>query len=92
MSVDTKVPTEPIRMVFELARADHPRLYDDLIRFPKGTKRINRLRVLAYDGLLMQVGQAIAAPTAADDRTVQGSVTEGGHVLTNDLFGPSISD
>ena len=92
MSVDTKAPTAPIRMVFELTRADHPRLYDDLIRFPKGTKRINRLRVLAYDGLLMQVGQAIAAPTGADDRTVQGRVTEGGHVLTNELFGPSISD
>jgi hypothetical protein len=92
MNANAKDSGEPIRLVFELARADHPRLYDDLIQFPKGTKRINRLRVLAYDGLLMQVGQATASPTAVDDRTGQGSVTEGGHVLTNDLFGPSISD
>ena len=45
-----------IRLVFELSRAEHPRLFDDLIRFPKGTKRVNRLRVLAYDGLLAQCG------------------------------------
>jgi len=45
-----------IRMVFELAREEHPRLYDDLIRFPKGTKRINRLRTLAHDGMLAQAG------------------------------------
>ena len=38
MSADAKVPGELIRLVFELTRADHPRLYDDLIRFPKGTK------------------------------------------------------
>jgi hypothetical protein len=35
---------ETIRMLFELDREDDPRLYDDLIRFKKGTKRINRLR------------------------------------------------
>jgi len=45
-----------IRLVFELSRAEHPRLFDDLIRFHKGTKRVNRLRVLAYDGLLAQCG------------------------------------
>ena len=45
MNANAKVSGEPIRLVFELARADHPRLYDDLIQFPKGTKRINRLRV-----------------------------------------------
>lgn len=41
---------ETIRMLFELDRADDPRLYDDLIRFKKGTKRINRLRLLAHEG------------------------------------------
>jgi hypothetical protein len=53
-----------IRMVFELAREEHPRLYDDLIRFPKGTKRINRLRTLAHDGLLLQMdmGRGLEAP------------------------------
>lgn len=47
---------ESIRMVFEMTREEHPRLYDDLIRFSKGTKRINRLRTLAHDGLLLQSG------------------------------------
>ena len=51
MSAESSSNTMPIRLVFELARADHPRLYDDLIRFHKGVKRVNRLRVLAYDGL-----------------------------------------
>ncbi len=49
MSVETSKDSVPIRLVFELARADHPRLYDDLIQFHKGVKRVNRLRVLAYD-------------------------------------------
>jgi len=43
-----------IRLLFELERADNPRLYDDLIRFNKGTKRVNRLRTLAQEGLLVQ--------------------------------------
>ncbi|TXT24949.1 MAG: hypothetical protein FD131_4788 [Rhodocyclaceae bacterium] len=56
MSTDTVKDAAPIRLVFVLARADHPRLYDDLIQFQKGVKRINRLRLLAYDGLLAQSG------------------------------------
>ena len=56
MSTDHVKDSKPIRLVFELARADHPRLYDELIQFHKGTKRVNRLRVLAYDGLLAQTG------------------------------------
>ena len=47
-------PLEPIRLLFELERDDNPRLYDDLIRFKKGTKRVNRLRTLAQEGLLAQ--------------------------------------
>jgi len=49
-------PTSPerIRLVFELERADNPRLYGDLIQFKKGSKRVNRLRTLAHEGLLAQ--------------------------------------
>ena len=32
---------EPVRLLFEMTREDNPRLYDDLIRFNKGTKRVN---------------------------------------------------
>ena len=49
---------ETIRMLFELDREDDPRLYDDLIRFKKGTKRINRLRLLAHEAVLGQFSQA----------------------------------
>lgn len=48
---NSKTPAaETMRMLFELDREDDPRLYDDLIRFKKGTKRINRLRLLAHEG------------------------------------------
>ena len=33
---------ETIRLLFELDREDDLQLYDDLVRFKKGTKRINR--------------------------------------------------
>lgn len=46
---------ETIRLLFELDRADDPQLYDDLIRFKKGTKRINRLRLLAHEGVVAQL-------------------------------------
>lgn len=43
-----------LRMQFELSRNDDPSLYDDLVRFKKGTKRINRLRFLAHEGMVAQ--------------------------------------
>ena len=82
----------PIRLVFELARADHPRLYDDLIRFPKGTKRINRLRVLAHDGLLVQVGQLVAVSSVVPARAAISDAEEGSGDVTNGLFSPSLAE
>jgi hypothetical protein len=54
--VNEKVSTGEgqLRMQFELSRNDDPSLYDDLIRFKKGTKRINRLRFLAHEGMVAQ--------------------------------------
>lgn len=73
----------PIRMVFELAREEHPRLYDDLIRFPKGTKRINRLRTLAHDGVLVQLGAiSQVAPRETAGQHEDGTT----HSLTNQIF------
>lgn len=54
MSRDQETNSEPVRLLFEMTREDNPRLYDDLIRFNKGTKRVNRLRFLAHEGLLAQ--------------------------------------
>jgi hypothetical protein len=66
-AVDTK-PDQSVRLLFELSRDDNPRLFDDLMRFNKGPKRVNRLRFLAHEGLLAQhwvVGMAAAAPAMA---------------------------
>ena len=89
MTTETSTAAANIRLVFELARADHPRLYDDLIRFPKGTKRINRLRVLAYDGLLTQMGQLVAVGLAPRTQVRSSDAEEGSGDVTNDTFAPS---
>ena len=52
---------ETIRLLFELDRVDDPQLYDDLIRFKKGTKRINRLRLLAREGVIGQAANRSGA-------------------------------
>jgi hypothetical protein len=91
MSADTVKDSKPIRLVFELARADHPRLYDDLIQFHKGTKRVNRLRLLAYDGLLAQSG--VFAGVERGFLPLQPSASgaqEGSGEVTNGLFAPAI--
>ena len=81
---------QPIRLVFELARADHPRLYDDLIKFHKGTKRVNRLRLLAYDGLLVQNGLLVVTGHGLPYQSAGNNTPQGGGDITNDLFLPSL--
>lgn len=90
MSTDTVKDAAPIRLVFVLARADHPRLYDDLIQFQKGVKRINRLRLLAYDGLLAQAGVFVGVGRGSPRQTSGIDAQEGSGAVTNDLFAPSI--
>lgn len=41
-----------LRVLLEFYREDQPQLFDELMRFPKGTRRVNRLRFLAQDGLV----------------------------------------
>jgi hypothetical protein len=55
-------PQAPIRLFLELDRNDDPRLYDDLLRFKKGPKRVSRVRLLAHDGLLAQIAGAQVTP------------------------------
>ena len=66
MTQTTTTAGTPVRLLFEMTRDDNPRLYDDLIRFNKGTKRVNRLRFLAHEGLLAQNG--VPAPAASPGR------------------------
>ena len=79
-----------VRLVFELARADNPRLYDELVRFPQGAKRVNRLRVLAYDGLLAQHGVFGLASSGAASVPVRHEETSEARV-TNEVFGAGLA-
>ena len=68
-TADTR-PDQSVRLLFELSRDDNPRLFDDLMRFNKGPKRVNRLRFLAHEGLLAQAWLlGIVASTAAGTTT-----------------------
>ena len=53
---------DEIRMSFILMREDNSLLFDDLHRFPKGTRRVNRLRILAYAGLATMSESRLPAP------------------------------
>lgn len=70
-AADTK-PDPGIRLLFEMSRDDNPRLFDDLMRFNKGPKRVNRLRFLAHEGLLAQqwlLGMTGPAPALAASKS-----------------------
>ena len=92
MNDSVPIPLGPIRLLFELERADNPRLYDDLIRFKKGTKRVNRLRTLAQEGLLAQewsVGFGQIAPRASAG-DVPSETSEA--AITNEIFAKPIDE
>lgn len=67
----------PLRMQFELSRDDDPSLYDDLVRFKKGTKRINRLRFLAHEGMvaetMVRAGLVVRGGTAPPPAMAPGN-------------------
>ena len=53
---------DEIRMSFILMREDNALLFDNLHRFQKGTRRVNRLRILAYAGLATMSESRLPAP------------------------------
>jgi hypothetical protein len=85
-----------MRMSFELVRDDNPPLFDELMKFPKGTKRLNRLRTLAHEGLHAQ--RAWSVPTGKSEAKREEMIGEGRRGKTdsvlaaasNELFGPAI--
>lgn len=92
MNRNTQQDPKPVRLVFELARADNPRLFDELARFPQGAKRVNRLRVLAYDGLLAQYGVFALAPAGTAQAPALGAPVAETAAVTNDVFAPSLAE
>src|SRR3984893_4153990 len=85
-----------MRMNFELERDDNPPLFDELMKFPKGTKRLNRLRTLAHEGLHTQRGWSV--PTGRAEAKREEMIGEGQRgnpdsvlaAASNELFGPAI--
>ena len=85
-----------MRMRFELERDDNPPLFDELMKFPKGTKRLNRLRTLAHEGLHTQ--RRWIVPTGRPEAKHEEMIGEGQRVTahdvlaaaSNELFGPAI--
>ena len=83
-----------IRMRFELERDDNPPLFDELMKFAKGTKRLNRLRTLAHEGLVAQ--RPWLAPGSGTN--YHGATSERGQTgaesvfsaASSELFGPAI--
>ena len=66
------------------------------MKFTKGTKRLNRLRTLAHEGLLAQNGRSAPARRAEEKR--DEAIHEGQRgrrddtlaAASNELFGPAI--
>ena len=85
-----------MRMRFELERGDNPPLFDELMKFPKGTKRLNRLRTLAHEGLHTQRGWGVSMGSAEAKREQmigdgqRGQADSVVAAASNELFGPAI--
>ena len=88
MNTRDNATQKAVRLVFELSRADNPRLFDELVQFPQGVKRVNRLRVLAYDGLLAQHGVFVLQGEVVSAPSVPSPVAE----VTNSLFEPALKE
>lgn len=79
---------DKLRITLELEMADNPPLYQDLAKFPKGPRRVNRLRTLAHAGLIAQSAplsvttELAISPTLEQDATLQSASLE--------LFGPAL--
>jgi hypothetical protein len=92
MNDPTSVSFEPIRLVFQLERADNPRLYDDLIRVKKGAKRVNRLRTLAQEGLLAQQWSVGLGHPVMQARADAVPRDVGDAAITNQVFDAPIAE
>lgn len=81
--------TDTMKITFELELADNPPLYQDLVKFPKGTRRVNRLRTLAHAGLMSQ----FSVPRQPQEGNVPSAPADS--IMTEaslELFGPAVDD
>lgn len=81
--------SKTLRINFELDQADNPPLYEELMRFAKGVKRANRLRTLAYAGLMIQTGaKHTKTSSELDQQAMSADPTHAAATL--ELFGPAL--
>lgn len=92
MSTGALIPPDRIRLVFELERADNPRLYDDLIQFRKGSKRVNRLRTLAQEGLLAQHWSPRTVGHMVEVESEMVPLAVGAASITNQVFDEPLAE
>jgi hypothetical protein len=94
MSAQERGAPRPIRLVFELAREENPRLFDELSQFRQGRKRVNRLRLLAYDGLLAQHGVFAMSSLQTPDtvKVPKEPDSQRAAAVTNGVFQPAITE
>lgn len=82
-----------LRMVFVLDRADNPPLFDELIGFRQGVKRLNRLKTLAHEGLIRQAVVPQLAPPAQPKQAIEPQISGGEDAMpaaAAELLGPGI--
>lgn len=83
-----------MRLSFELDRADNPPLYDELMCFPKGSRRVNRLRTLAHEGLMAQRAgrgdEAVAPNRQASKPPPPKRKSDEATEASLELFGPAM--
>ncbi len=65
--------SETMSMLVELEQQESSLLWADLIRFKKGTKRVQRLKLLAFQGLLWERGMSGPQVQAAGTTPVESA-------------------
>jgi len=81
---------EALKITFELEKADNPPLFQDLVQFPKGPRRVNRLRTLAHAGLIAQ--QAVPSMPCAASGSASLQHDESTKEAALELFGPAATE
>jgi hypothetical protein len=78
---------DTLKITFELELADNPPLYQDLAQFPKGSRRVNRLRTLAHAGLIAQ--RAAPGTLSANSSATSSAMDSCMKEASLELFGPA---
>lgn len=84
---------DAMRMNVYLTRDEYPELFDELKKFSKGIKRVQRLKTIANErlilaGRMLPLKESTEADTAATRKRASGQEDE--MAAAREAFGPSI--